>query len=402
MNLQNGKLYWPDTFQSPASYPSLEEDMTVDVLIIGGGGSGAQCAYLLSKQGLSVAVADKRSFGEGSTSSNTSLIQYAGDKTFTQLIHTFGEKNASKHLKLCETAISDIEAICADLPIQADFTRRNSLYYASYKDDVKKLKEEYSYLIKHGFSVEWWDEDLIASRYPFSKKAALYYLNDAEMNPLKFVHGLFEAAKPAAKYFEQTKINGMKRKGQKNHFYTDKGRTIAAKYAIICGGYETLEMKKEKNAVMESTYTIVTNVMEDFEGWHERSLIWESARPYIYLRTTPDNRIIAGGLDEATNIPEERDAKLLNKRDLLIQELNKLFPDYDVKADYYLSALYGGTHDGLPVVGMYENWPDCFFLMGYGDNGTVYSMVLSKLICEQIVTGKSQDLGLYTQTRPFA
>ena len=44
------------------------------------------------------------------------------------------------------------------------------------------------------------------------------------------------------------------------------------------------------------------------------TLIWETARPYIYMRTTVDNRIIIGGLDEDTNIAQERDSKLIHKK----------------------------------------------------------------------------------------
>ncbi|MFK4390705.1 hypothetical protein ABH916_002633 [Peribacillus frigoritolerans] len=29
-------------------------------------------------------------------------------------------------------------------------------------------------------------------------------------------------------------------------------------------------------------------------------MIWETARPYLYARKTPGNRIIIGGLDEST------------------------------------------------------------------------------------------------------
>ena len=37
MNLQSGTYYWPTTFPDAPSYPSLEEDLHCDVIIIGGG-----------------------------------------------------------------------------------------------------------------------------------------------------------------------------------------------------------------------------------------------------------------------------------------------------------------------------------------------------------------------------
>lgn len=124
-------------------------------------------------------------------------------------------------------------------------------------------------------------------------------------------------------------------------------------------------------------------------------MIWETARPYIYMRTTSDNRIIIGGLDENTAIAEERDAKIIGRKDKLIKECNKLFPDLALQADYYLGAFYGGTHDGLPLIGEYEEFPNCYFLMAYGDNGLVYSMALAKILREVITTGSHPDLAIY-------
>ncbi|KPC97682.1 putative thiazole biosynthetic enzyme [Geobacillus sp. BCO2] len=71
MNLQSGTFYWPTTFPDPPSYPVLEEDIDCDVLIIGAGTSGAQCAYFLSDTDLDVVVVEKRKAGHGSTAVNT-------------------------------------------------------------------------------------------------------------------------------------------------------------------------------------------------------------------------------------------------------------------------------------------------------------------------------------------
>lgn len=69
MDVQSGNLYWPTTFPNKPTYPALEEDIKCDVLVVGGGSSGAQCAHLLSDTDLSVVVVDKQAVGSGSTSS---------------------------------------------------------------------------------------------------------------------------------------------------------------------------------------------------------------------------------------------------------------------------------------------------------------------------------------------
>jgi len=396
MKLQAGNFYWPTTFPESPVYPALEEDISCDVLIIGGGSSGAQCAHYLKDTGLDVVVVDKRKIGEGSTSTNTALIQYLGDKMLFELVNSFGEDMAVRHLKLCEEAINDIESAAATLDITYDFIRRDSLYYASYPEDAAKLDKEYGYLKKHGFQAVMLSEQEIKEKYGFSKYKALYTYNDGELNPFKFNHALLNgAAQKGVSIYENTRINGKKLDKDQAVLYTDKGHSITAKHVIFAAGYENLEFKQEKNSVLSSSYAVITNPVEDFSSWHKRTLIWETARPYIYMRTTKDNRIIIGGLDENTAVAEERDSKIISRKEKLIKECNKLFPDLSIHADYYLGAFYGGTHDGLPIIGEYEEFPNCYFLMAYGDNGLVYSMALAKILRAVITTGGHPDLTIY-------
>ncbi len=106
-------------------------------------------------------------------------------------------------------------------------------------------------------------------------------------------------------------------------------------------------MEEEKNTTVEASYAVVTNEIDQFDGWHERSLIWETARPYLYFRTF-QNRIMVGGLDEAMQIQPIGDTKLLRKRDILINIVREMFPQYkNIQAEYYWAAAFGSSHDGL-------------------------------------------------------
>ncbi|WHY03273.1 FAD-dependent oxidoreductase [Neobacillus sp. DY30] len=404
MNVQSGTYYWPTTFPDAPSYPALKEDISCDVLIIGGGSSGAQCTYYLADTNLDVALIEKSTVGSGSTSSNTALIQYSGEKMFTDLINTFGEDYINRHLQLLTEAINEMEKASMNVTIECEFNRRDTLYSASCAEDVESLRKEYEFLRKHGCEVAFFTKEQIEEKYPFSRDAAIYSYNDAEINPFRFTHALLEnASRKGIRIYENTEMNGHHYDEERGKMIvsTKNGVSIQARHIIFAAGYEGMEIKKEKKASFVSTYTVTTNPVEDFSKWYNRTLIWETARPYLFMRTTRDNRIIIGGLDDNTTYPEDRDSKLINKKNKLIEEFNKMFPTIKVQPEYYLSAFYGGTSDGLPIIGQYEEYPNCYFLFAFGDNGMVYSQVLSKIIVKEIVDGNSPDLALYLQKRPL-
>ncbi|WP_431607396.1 FAD-dependent oxidoreductase [Peribacillus frigoritolerans] len=131
-------------------------------------------------------------------------------------------------------------------------------------------------------------------------------------------------------------------KENQTQLFTEAGHTVHAQTVIFATGYEAQEEVKDKNAVIHSSYAIATNQIADQAKWHDNMMIWETARPYLYARKTPDNRIIIGGLDESTGYQEKRDPMILNNRDKLIKQLVNLFPELEnrIWADYYWGAFF--------------------------------------------------------------
>lgn len=397
MKLMIGKLFW-DTGASMPCYPSLENDMICDVLVVGSGEAGAQIAYSLAKMGMRVTLIEKNMISCGSTAANTGLLQFLHDKSLTSLIHTFGEEKGVRAYKLCYEALRTMEKVVPTLDIDSQFIPRNSLYYASKSEDVSFLQEEYKTLQNYGFPVEYFTASDIKERYPFTRQAALYTHGDAEVNPYLLAHSLLHKANQmGATIYEHTEAIHIKKRQNDLICYTKTGNQIVAKNIIMATGYEALFGKKEKNTTVETSYAVVTNKVDSFEDWHEQSLIWETARPYLYFRTY-ENRIIAGGLDEAMKIQTIGDTKLLHKRDVLINIIKEMFPQYkDIQAEYYWAAAFGGSHDGLPILKEDNKIHNLFYALPYGGNGTVYGMVFAKIF-EQLFTNKeSEDFSLFNR-----
>ncbi|WP_088067937.1 NAD(P)/FAD-dependent oxidoreductase [Gottfriedia luciferensis] len=402
MKTISGKLYWPSTYSLSQTeqirFKPLDEDEDCDYVIVGSGESGCLCAYFLSQTGAKVILLDKRNIAQGSTSANTGLLQYSNDKSLNSFINSYGKEKAVRHYQLCVEAIKGLEEMSKTIDIDPDFIKRKSLYFASDQDGKEKLELEFKVLKENGFNVERFTQSQIKEKFNFTKELALYTGADAEVNPYKCAHGLLlYAMKRGLKIYTESEVTSIIGVENGVQLFTKNKRNIRARKVIFAGGYESLEVKSEKNATLTSTFAITTQpIIEDYHAWYENCLIWETARPYLYLRTTVDRRIIVGGLDEPTIIPEKRESLLFHKKEQLITKLVDLFPQYNkAKAEFYWTGAFGGTHSGLPMIRQYNEYPNCYFLMAYGGNGTVYSYILAKILKDLVTVGDHQDAHIY-------
>jgi glycine/D-amino acid oxidase-like deaminating enzyme len=88
-------------------------------------------------------------------------------------------------------------------------------------------------------------------------------------------------------------------------------------------------------------------------GWGEdRCLIWEHSRPYLYLRTTAEDRVMFGGEDEDFRDPIRRDRLIGKKAERLTERFRELFPDIAMEVAFASTGTFGETEDGLAYVAM--------------------------------------------------
>ncbi|MEX2016401.1 MAG: FAD-dependent oxidoreductase, partial [Candidatus Hydrogenedentales bacterium] len=72
--LRHGRPLWLDQPFPKRKYPKHRGHLEVDVVIIGGGITGAICAYLFAEAGVRVALLESRIIGRGSTVASTALL----------------------------------------------------------------------------------------------------------------------------------------------------------------------------------------------------------------------------------------------------------------------------------------------------------------------------------------
>lgn len=381
MNLIAGEPYWPHVQPETARYPKLESDTECEILIIGGGMSGALAAYRLIREGFTPVLVDSRDIAGGSTAVNTGIVHVFNDKTLTSCIHTFGEENGVAFYNLCRKAVRALGEICREEKLDTHFKQRDSLYLASDERDVPLLLEESRTLAKYGFQVEYLTPERIANQFSFTKPGAILTAEGAALNPYAFVHGLIAAsAAKGMKVYTGTEIVSRVDTKDGIVFTTRERRRIRARYAVYSTGHESQEIRRNPNAKLLTTYAVVTKPLQETTVWPKECMIWETARPYLYMRTTGDGRVIIGGEDERVMTDEERAKRLTIKKDVLLHKAKELFPHLDLQAEYAWAGIFGATHDGYPMIGTQPGFPNSLFSLGYGGNGIVYSVLGAEII----------------------
>jgi glycine/D-amino acid oxidase-like deaminating enzyme len=386
MDLVSPQPFWPLRNGLLSVYPALKEDVTCDVVVLGGGISGAFVAERLTEEGLDVAVFDKRDVGAGSTSASTALLQYEIDTSLIDLSKRIGRSDAEQAYRLCHDSITAIERLVIDLKVECVFQRRRSAYLASRPSDAASLRDECAARRAAGIDVEYWDEARVGARFSFSRPAALVSSQGAELDCHRLAHTLLaRAARGGARIFDRTVVEKYEAGADAVRLQTDRGCKILAKHAVFATGYESQDILPRRVVKLKSTFALASEPLTEFPGWWDRCLIWETARPYIYLRTTDDNRALVGGEDDPFRNPARRDRLVKAKTDLLATRFSEMFPAIELEVAYRWAGTFGETKDGLPYIGRIRQMPRCHFVLGFGGNGIVYSAIAAEIIRDALM-----------------
>jgi glycine/D-amino acid oxidase-like deaminating enzyme len=400
MDLRSHYPFWLLKHGIVKTYPSLNESVQADVVVMGAGITGAIVAYYLCRAGFKVTIVDKRHIGQGSTAASTCLLQYEIDTPLHKLIDIVGESRAVRSYELCLQAIHKLNRIASNFT-DVEFVARPSFQFASFKKDIKDLEKEYTLRQIHGISkIEWLETTEIKEKFSFTAPAGILSHDGAQMDAYRLTHSLIHSAmRNDLRVYDGTEVINIKHNKRSVQLKTNAGCTITARKLIICCGYESQRYIPKRVEELYSTYAVISEPFEQGKFWYKNSLIWETARPYLYLRTTTDNRILIGGKDDKFYNPDKRDAKLPLKTRQLRQTFNKLFPAINFKPDFEWAGTFCNTKDGLPYIGPIHQRPNTYFALGFGGNGITFSEIAAGIITDLLSGKQNKDAAIFSFTR---
>lgn len=394
-NFRGGYPLWAKAKGSSVRVRRVLTSERCDVVVVGGGVSGALTALALADSGHDVVVIDRRMPGSGSTAASTAMVQFELDTPLTELIEKIGRAKAVRAYHRSLLAVKRLKTLLQKNEIDANWADRNALYLASDELGWRRLMQEAKIRKAAGLPSVYLTSEELKEKFDIARTGAILSKGAAELNPARLTAGALRIAQACgARVYGDCEVTGIEQNAQGMKLQVAKQGSIRARKVVLATGHETVQGLPAGLFDITSSWAIATKPIADDQFWPTKCLIWEAADPYLYMRATADGRILAGGEDASLNDPDRRHAAIAAKSAKLLKSIETLLPGRKLKIDYAWAGAFATSPTGLPIISELDEMPGCLAILGCGGNGITFSMIASEIAAKWAKgkTDKDSDL----------
>ncbi|MGE5372611.1 MAG: FAD-dependent oxidoreductase [Solirubrobacterales bacterium] len=364
------------------NYPALQDNITTDVAIVGGGLIGLTAAYLLSKEGVNVAVLEADRIVQGTTGHSTAKITSQHDLFYAKLINQVGREQAKQYADANEHAIRFIASLVKEHDIDCDFAWSPAYVYTQQEKYVRQIEEEARAAGELGIQATIEDRlDL-----PFPVKAALKFEGQARFHPLKYLKSLVKTFPDTCRIYEHTRAVNIE-DDDAGHclVIAENGRTVKAGKVIVASHFPFFDGGGLYFARMYAnrSYSLGITIDGDFPD----GMYITAELPSRSLRLQPFGNkqlVIVAGEGHKTGQTADTNQHYQN----LIDYAHANFKVRDIL--YRWSTQDYETLDGVPYIGrLTGDHPNIHVATGFKKWGIANGTAAARILTDQILTGHS-------------
>ena len=366
---------------------SLDKDIDIDVLIIGGGITGLTCAYFLKDSNLNIALIDKLHIGSGATGYTTGKLTYMQDLIYNKMKYD----DAVLYLESQKEAIKIVKDIVKKHNIECNLEKTNAYVFTDEYEKIDNFKkEEYIY---NKLNIKYKTGNKIPLTFPV--KYSLKTNDSYVFHPLKYLYAIKKIILNSnIKIYENTMAINLK---QENNYFivkTKDNHIIKSKYVVMACGYPffvnpyfiPFKTSVEKSYIVAG----LVNKNKKFQAISNlkpvNSLRYYENKNKIYLLYSYGSHNITDHIDEEDNY------KLgINKyRNIFNNEMKYYFLNQDVM-----------TSDGLPLIGRINN-SNLLISVGYNKWGMTNGTIGGKILSDIILNKENKYVNLFKLDRKIS
>ena len=380
---------WLDT--SPdTDFHTLDRELRVDTLVVGGGIAGLTTAMLLQDAGASTAVIDFRRIVTGVTAHTTAKVTSLHGDIYHTLITHFGREGAGIYADANQAAIEKIAALIEKEGIDCEFSRSSAYTYAVDDRQERIIEEEVKAAESIGLPAFYVQDTSL----PFPTRAAVCLRDQARFHPRKYLLAL------AVKYtgaggliFENTRALGVRKDGGNSTVMTDRG-PVRARNVVIATNFPVYDPTL-MFARMHQKRSYVLGVRVNYPT--PDGMFISIEEPFHSIRTHPgaegDILLVGGEMHRTGHVSN---TAVLYKR---LEEFARRH--FDVGSiEYRWSTQDNVTTDMVPYIGvpspMHKN---IFVITGFAGWGMTHSMVAATIVTDAVLGRRNDWSDLYNPFR---
>lgn len=394
--LHSDRPFWARTPHITVKVEAAPAHQHYDVIIVGAGISGALVAEALADGKRKILVAERRQPVRGSSLASTAMIQHEIDIPLHSLARQIGEKDAKRAWRRSARAVHDLESTVRRLGIDCGFEPRRALYLAGDEFGSRALATEATMRREAGLEADYLSGSEVMERFGINRTAAICSVDSASGNPAQLTAALLKAAaREGAETVAPLEITDFREIGDMVAVSTADGRLLTAGDLVFCSGYEYPKMMESRSHRIISTWALASEPHIARPDWLDRHVVWEASDPYLYFRTTPGGRVIAGGEDEDDPEAFSDTDKGARKYARIVEKLGDLCGVRIGRPAYHWAAPFGTTTTGLPIIDLAPGMSHVHAVMGFGGNGITFSTIASQIIAARIGGSPDPDEDLF-------
>lgn len=224
--MSEGVSFWRDG-SAATDFPPLDQDLTVNVAILGGGIVGLHCALGLRDSGLNVAMLEARRVGEQATGKSTAKITSQHGLRYRELVRDLGQDAARIYATANQRMMEDICALAAGLDGTATLERRAAYVYAQEDAEADRLKDEARAAADLGLPASF----VPAATLPVPVVGLLKFDGQAQFDPVAYLRGLARQLSPGLRIHEQSRVTAVD--GDGPFVVRANGHQIRARIVVV-------------------------------------------------------------------------------------------------------------------------------------------------------------------------